>query len=84
LGYGSRGNIERSQLIRDALDSIFRPGMRRLVGPATDAQRLPVRGTAQTVGQGRIVYTFRRHNAADAQGGKRKCPLSALRRIQVV
>jgi hypothetical protein len=58
--------------------------MRRLVAPAADAQRLPMRSTPQTVGQCWIVYAFRRHDAADAQGGKRKCALTALRRIQVV
>ena len=41
-------------------------------------------GTAQIVGQGRIVYAFGRHDAADAQGGKRKCALAPLRLVQVV
>ena len=76
--------MESSQLISDALDSVFRPGMRRLVAPAADAQRLPVRGTPQTIGQCRTVYAFRRDDAADAQGGKRKCTLTALRPIQVL
>src|SRR5262245_12327249 len=52
--------------------------------PAADAQRLPARGAAQIVGQGRIVYAFGRHDAADAQGGKRKCALAPLRLVQLV
>jgi hypothetical protein len=46
---------------------------------AADVQRLPLRGTAQLVGQGWIVYAFGRHDAANAQGGKRKCALAPLR-----
>src|SRR5262249_58000091 len=52
--------------------------------PAADAQRLPVRGAAQIVGQGRIVYAFGRHNAADAQGGKCKCALAPLRLVPLL
>jgi hypothetical protein len=47
-------------------------------------QRLPVRRTVQIVGQGRVIYAFRRHDAADAQGGKRKCALPPLRLVQVI
>jgi hypothetical protein len=44
--------------------------------PPADLQRLSVRGPAQIVGQGWIVYAFGRHDAADAQGGKCKCALA--------
>ena len=47
-------------------------------------QGLLVRGTAQVVGQDRIVHAFGRHNAADAQGGKRKCAFAPLRLVQLV
>src|SRR5215472_7052026 len=43
-----------------------------------------MRGTAQIVGQGGIVYALRRHDAADAQGSKRKCALAPLRLVQLV
>ena len=47
-------------------------------------QGLPVRGTAQVVGQDRIVHAFGRYNAADAEGGQRKCAFVPLRLIQIV
>jgi hypothetical protein len=51
----------------DPLNGISRAGLQRLAAPAADAQRLPMRGTAQIVGQVRIVHALGRHDAADTQ-----------------
>jgi hypothetical protein len=76
--------MEGRHLFCDSLNGISRAGSQRLTAPAADVQCLPVRGTAQIVGQVRIVYAFRRHDATDAQSRKGKSALTPLWLVQVV